>query len=157
MDSKKISYVALGLAAVVAVGGINGVNNSENGIFVSQNTENARTFAGTAEKESQQQKGVISGTIYEEISGKNFNPATDKKIAGANVSIFDENGKKLLTTKSNDQGFYSFNGVTIGNYTISAVLQNNNTNLKPLQENNTQKANITNSNNKITLNFGFVQ
>ena len=55
----------------------------------------------------------------ETLTGQVLDPQ-NKTIAGAEVRLFDRNGGEMRTTKSADDGTYSFKGLPIGNFLLEA-------------------------------------
>jgi hypothetical protein len=72
---------------------------------------------------------VFGNYQFNNVSGyKNQDPIGDgtngTPLSGWNISLWDENGIKMDEIITDAQGFYSFQNLTFGNYTINETLQN---------------------------------
>ncbi|MCU0633046.1 MAG: SpaA isopeptide-forming pilin-related protein [Methanolinea sp.] len=71
---------------------------------------------------------VFGNYQYNNVSGfKNEDPVGDgtngTPLSGWNISLWDEDGTKLDQMTTDSQGYYSFQNLTFGNYTINETLQ----------------------------------
>jgi hypothetical protein len=63
--------------------------------------------------------GSISGTIYSDVDQNgDYAGATDGELQGITLNLLDAGGNVIATTVTNDAGFYRFNGLPDGNYTV---------------------------------------
>ncbi|GHA12145.1 hypothetical protein GCM10008090_22520 [Arenicella chitinivorans] len=63
--------------------------------------------------------GSISGTLYSDVDQNgDYAAATDGELQGITLNLVDAGGNVIATTVTDEAGFYRFNGLPDGNYTV---------------------------------------
>ncbi|MCP4105010.1 MAG: Cna B-type domain-containing protein [Desulfobacteraceae bacterium] len=66
----------------------------------------------------EQQKGTVSGNVFNDTDGDGKQDPGENGIGGTTVELVDENGKVVATTVTDENGSYTFTGVPEGTYTV---------------------------------------
>src|SRR5271157_5313779 len=66
---------------------------------------------------------TLSGTVYNDLNGSGTLNSSDPGLSGWTIDLLNGSSQVVQTASTNSQGYYAFNGVGPGSYTVEEVLK----------------------------------